>query len=308
MNTTHNPDPQFVDNLERELRLTVRRRERFDNGSAVRASVIRKYRWATVVVALAAMCVGSAATFAVTQRVRAQMAELIIAKWEAHLEFASARVEFFRETMQRNESLAADGMLTPGEIDAMRLELTHVEADAAARGLDVEEARISGRDPDNSLSAPVLRGRDFVTERLELQRPMFEQHIALLDKQASRHGLDPNELSMITQQREAAQAALSEVESRIALRQDYLSGTRTAREVELAHMKSAIEPQREIAARRVDELQQQLDRYHALAEDGMASRQDVLAVEMEFRAAVLHRDLAELEMRILESKLADSPD
>lgn len=95
---------------------------------------------------------------------------------------------------------------------------------------------------------------------------------------------------------------------RLALRQDYLSGARTARQVELADMKFSVESQREMAGRRVNELQPQLDRIHALVEEGMASRKEAQPVEIEFRAAVLQRDLAELEMRILDSKLADQSD
>ena len=34
MNTIHRPDPEFVGNLERELRSTIRRQGRFDNGQS----------------------------------------------------------------------------------------------------------------------------------------------------------------------------------------------------------------------------------------------------------------------------------
>lgn len=308
MNTIHRPDPDFVDNLERELRSTVRRQGRFHNGPSAPAVGIRNRRWTTGLVALAAMCVGSAATFAVTYRLRGPMADLIIARSEAHLEFANARLEMMLEQVQETESRAEAGLLTPLDVEPMRLELAHVEADAAARALDVEEARITGRDPDNSLSAPILRGRDFVTERLKLQRTVLLQRAELIDKHASRSGLDVDESSAIAREQEAARAALSVVEERLALRRDYLSGTRTARQVELAQMRFSIDTQRELAAQRVNEAQRQVDRVHALFEDGLASRADVREVEMELRAVVLQLDLAELEMQILETKLAETPD
>jgi hypothetical protein len=305
MNTIHRPDPEFVGNLESELRSTIRRQELFHNGQSASAIVIRKLRWTTGLVALAAMCVGSAATFAVTHRLRAQTADLIIARSEAHLEFANARLDFFLEEVHRIESLAADGLLTPGEVDSMRLELAQVEADAAARVLDVEEVRITGLDPDNSLSAPILRGRDFVTERLELERAVLLQRVSLIDKEASRTGLGLTGSPEMAREHEAARAALSIVDERVALRQDYLAGARTARQVELAHIQFSVERQRELATQRVNELQQELDRMHTLVEEGMATRSEARPVEMEFRAAVLQLDLAELEMQILERKLAE---
>ena len=308
MNTIHRPDPEFVGNLERELRLTVRRQGRFANGLSAPVMVMRKLRWTTGLVALAAMCIGSAATFAVTHRLRAQTADLIIARAEAHLEFASARLELFGEELQETESRAAAGLIEPEHLDQMQLELAHVEAEAAARALDVQEARITGRDSDNSLSAPTWRGRDFVSERLELQRALLVARAAILDKRASKYASDSHQSSTIAREQEATRAALASMDGRLALRQDYLSGARTARQVELAQMRWSIEPQREMSTRRVNELQQQLDRMRALVEAGLASRAEARAVEMAFRAAVLQLDLAELEMQILERKLTDPSD
>jgi len=306
MNTTHRPDPEFVGNLERELRSTIRRQERFHNGPSPRATTGRRHRWTTALVALAAMCIGSAATSAVTYRLRLQTADLIIAKSQAHLEFANARLEFFHEKIQRTEALAAEGVISTGEVESMRLEFAQVEAEAAARALDVEETQINGRDPDDSLSAPTVRGRDFVTERLELRRGVLLQRVELIEERASTPEHYPGESSVIAQELEAARAALSEIEDNIALRQEYLSGSRTTREVELARLRSSIGPQREMATQRVNELQKQLDRYNALAENGLVTQSEVRTVEMELRAAVLQRDLADIEMQILENKLADT--
>jgi hypothetical protein len=308
MNTSHRPDPAFVSSLEGELRSTIRRQGRFNHEPAARIVGFGKLRWTTVLVALAAMCLGSAGTFAVAQRLRAETADLIIAKSEVQLEFANARLEMFLEELRERESRAAAGVLTPREVDSMRLELAHVETDAAVRALDVEEARITGRDPDNSLSAPILRGRDFVTERLELQEALNLQRISWIDKQASRPGLTPDESSLMIREQEDARAALSIVQQRLALRQEYLSGGRTPRQVELADMRFSVERQREMAARRMEESQRQWDRASALVEAGLASRSEVRAVEMELGTARLQLDLVELEIRILQAKLADPLD
>jgi len=98
VNTTHRPDPQFVDNLEHELRSTIRRRGRFDNGPSANGTVIRKLRWTIGVVALAAMCVGSAGTFAVTHRLRSQAADLIIARAEAPYQERSYKTRALRHS------------------------------------------------------------------------------------------------------------------------------------------------------------------------------------------------------------------
>jgi len=144
-----------------------------------------------------------------------------------------------------------------------------------------------------------------VTERLELQRSVLLERVALIDKQASGREPDAQESSEAAPAQEAARAALATVERHLALRQDFLSGACTARRVELAGMQVSLEPQRESAARRVQELQEQLDRFHALFEAGLVSRSEVRAIEMQFRAAVWQCDSAELEIKIIDRKLAD---
>ena len=249
MNTLHQPDHEFVGNLEHELRSTIRRQEQFRNGRSARTIAVRQLRWTTSVIALAAMCLGSAATYAVTSRFRAQTAELIIARAEAQLEFANARRELFLEEFHETEARAAEGLIEPEQLDQMQLELTHVETEAAARALDVEEARITGRDPDNSLSAPLLRGHDFVTERLELQRVVLVARADVVDRLAAKYASDPHQMAAIAHEQDAIREMLASLDARLALRQEYLAGKRTAREVELAQMQSSVEPQRRIAAR-----------------------------------------------------------
>jgi hypothetical protein len=274
-------------------------------GSAVG---ILKSRWITGLVALVAMGIGSAATFAVTHRLRSQTADLIIARSEARLEFAKARLAFFLEEFREAESRASAGLISSGELEDVRLELVQLETDAAVRALDVEEARITGRDPDNALSAPVLRGRDYVTERLELERKLLLARAARIEQRASRHGTDQVESAAWAREQAAARFALSVVERRLALRQEFLSGTRTARQVELEDMRFSAEAQRELAMVRVNELQRQVDRNRTLVEAGLASRSEVRATEVAFRAALLEVELAELELQILESKLAEMDD
>ncbi len=304
MTLHHQPDPEFVGHLERELQSTIRRQCQFENGRPERMNGGRRLRWTTVFVALAAMGIGSAATFAVTQRLAARTAHLIIARSEAILEFANARKEMFLEELREREGLVADGMLTSQEVDAMRLEHAQVKADASARALDVEESRITGRDPDNSLSAPLFGGRDFVTERLELERAVLAQRAAMVEKLASRPGLFQQEVSAMAMEQEAVRAAVAVVDERIALRQDYIDGTRTARQIELADLQFSVGRQRETAELRVAEVQKHLDRMRTLVEGGLASRSEARQVEIEYRAVVLQRDLAVLEMQILEEKLA----
>ena len=62
-----------------------------------------------ILIALVAMCVGSAGTYAVTNRLRAQVADLIIARAEAQFEFAAARLNMVEEEMQEIEARAGRG-------------------------------------------------------------------------------------------------------------------------------------------------------------------------------------------------------
>ena len=108
MTGTYTPDPEFVNHLEWELESVMRRRVPVNGTSSATwfarslrggRTGMRQARRTTALVALVAMCLGGAVTFAVTQRLPAPMADLIIAKMEAQLEFADARRGLIREEL-----------------------------------------------------------------------------------------------------------------------------------------------------------------------------------------------------------------
>jgi len=307
MNMNQSPDPEFVGNLERELRSTLRRQSRFDDGKAARRGADRGLYWKTGVFALVAMCLGSAGTFAVTSRMRARTAELIVARAEAQSEFAEALLGLYSEDVQEAEARFAAGVVTVDEVESIRLERSHLESNAARLALDVEETRISGREPDNALSAPVLRSRDFVSERMELQRGMIQAQLSFMENQASARGADSNDATSLTLQCESARTALSVIERRLALRREFVAGERTAREVVFAEMKVSSEPQQALAVKQAEELEGHLKRMQALFDQGMVTRSEVRDAEVAYRGAQLQVKLAELEMQIIEARLNESP-
>ena len=130
----------------------------------------------------------------------------------------------------------------------------------ATRQLDLEETQITGREPDNALAAPTCRGRDFVTERLDLELSRHLGRVPLLEKQAARPGLTEQERLAINQELDAVHAAVRRIDDRLALRQDYLSGARTARQVELADMQASVQAQRDMAVKRLKVVEKEFDR------------------------------------------------
>lgn len=208
MTDPHKPNTAFVDALGGELESAARRREAFRSiVSTPPARTPGRSRIALVIsaTAIASIVLGSAAAFAVVKQRDARWADENIARAERRLEFAEerqARFQFsfakpvydFRFAFNFGEPDAegtaakedAGGVETDAdkafdaEKLAAQLEEESVATSVELRALDVEEVSLSGRPPNNSLSAPLVYDRDFVTERLELDRAIASAQLSLL--------------------------------------------------------------------------------------------------------------------------------
>ena len=186
MNADHTPDPEFVNQLEWELKSTMRRQGTL-NGMSGAARRLRP-RWATTAaLVVVSMFIGGAGTHAVTRGIDGQAAELYIARGEALLEIARTRLEYVAQELARTQALAEQNSVTDRELGGVEAHYLHVESEFTVRELELAETLITGKQPNDALSAPLVDGRDFVTERMAARRRPIQRHLELAIDQANRH-------------------------------------------------------------------------------------------------------------------------
>ncbi|MFH1418735.1 MAG: hypothetical protein ABII12_10695 [Planctomycetota bacterium] len=312
MNKDNTPDPEFVNLLEWELKSTMRRQDTL-NGTSGTARPLRLRLGTTVALAVVSMLIGGAGTHAVARSIDGRSAALYIARGEAMLEIARTRLEPFARELAKMQALAEQGAVTERELRQVEAQHVHAESEIEVRELDLAETLITGKAPNDALSAPLVDGRDFVTQRMAARRRPIQRQVELASAHAQRlqEMFDTGVAS--ARELKAAQSVVANIEGqltgledRIALRASFLAGKMSATEVELRGMRQAAIATREMAARQVEVLAERHKRYANLSEQGSVSSSEFQAVDAELRTVEAHVELADLELRILDQKLKDT--
>lgn len=312
MNEQHTPDPEFVNQLEWELKSTMRRQGTL-NGTSGAARRVRP-RWATTAaLVVVSMFIGGAGTHAITRGTDAQAAALYIARGEALLEIARVQFEHVAQELARMQALAQQNAVTERELGHFEAQHLHAESEFTIRELELAETLITGKQPNDALSAPLVDGRDFVTERMAARRRPIQRHLELAIDQANRHqelaeaGLaDAMDLKGAQFEVAAIEEELIELDKRIALRASFVADELSAAEVELQGMRLAAVAARERAARERELLVEQYNRFAKLSERGQVTPSELRAVEAQLRTFEAQMELADVELRILDQKLENA--
>ncbi len=309
MKDAHTPDPEFVNHLEWELESAVRRQESLNGTSSARRP--RGLRLgATLALVFVSMFVGGAGTHAVTLRADAQAAELYIARSEALLEIAETRLDHFAQELATATARLEQGQVTEREARQVEAHYSLIEAETEIRRLELAETLLTGKAPNDSLSAPLVDGRDFVTERLVAQRRPLQMQLQLANDQALRHQ-ELSEAGMVAEyELQAAHAGsvavereLAALEKRITLRESFLAGELSAAVVELQGMRATALAARVLAAHQVELAEGQHKRITMLAERNAVSPSELRAVQTMMATVQTQVKLAELELQIIDQKL-----
>ncbi len=172
--------------------------------------------------------------------------------------------------------------------------------------LNLDEVKASGVAPRDELYAPVLGGRDFVSERLKIQIKDVERDLELLGSRLDRSKrlvelgvVSAGDLDLIQAEIAARKAMIDETRKRIDLRKRYVAGEVTAQEVEIGDRMAVAEKDLRQAQTRVDSLMKQLERSEAQEAVGMISPRETSQLRYALDAAQAELKLAALEVDVL---------
>ncbi len=312
MNTNQDADPEFVKALEWQLRSSLRRNE-------AAAETPRRLRmtWSKVIASVAlvagSMFLGAAGTYAVTYEDDRAARELLIAKIQAQLEIAEMLHAHHAQALAEKQPLAEKGYIAESEIRRLELPLVSSESEIQRRRLELEEVSITGREPNNALSAPVVDGRDFVTARLKTEERPIERQLAIAAKELDRLRKLAKSAIVLGYQVDAAEASyqqiavgLDELRRRQSLRARFLAAELTPKEVELHALREKARVARDAAARQLPVMAEQLERLRRLFQKNVIDRAEVSEMELALKALQAQIRLAELELQIIQRRLSGS--
>jgi outer membrane protein TolC len=233
--------------------------------------------------------------------------EILLAEVEGNLRLAEMEMDLVVTQYEQVEDRYQAGIVSQEAILSARLSVLKAETHHSRLQLDEEEIRATGRAPRDELSAPLVGGRDLVTERLELDRSVAMEELAVAEAQLARiqeryeAGVVGNpELmeAMIPVQR--AEARLQGLDRRLELRRQVLDGAITGPEAERQVEMSQLREEMEVLEQAWESAATRLRRTEEWVSHGIVQESELVEarhqlLQLETRMEVLRMKLDVLE-------------
>jgi multidrug resistance efflux pump len=304
MNKNYDPDNQFMEKLEWQLSSEFRRAGRLKSSTG-KIAVPR--RMVAIALTIGILMTGVAVTKAADYIKDSWRKKIELARVETEVQLKKVQLESILERSSRIKTRAEQGLVQDDEYQAIKTAAKKADLDYQRSLLNREEVKMSGEIPRNELYAPMVGGRDFVSERLELEKMEIELELHLISRHLKRfkqlvdEGLiQDHELVRVKAEIANQEAKLTKIQQRLNLRSSFLGGEITAREVELEGRLTAAKNNLHMAQSEVDTLEQQLIRFQALEARGTISHSEIRQLKYALDAAKAKLNLAILEKEVLE--------
>ena len=304
MNKKYEPDRQFVERLEWQLTSEYRRLNRLKSAP----SRIAFPRWVVAMSAAVGILLTSVAMIKAAEVIRDGWRKKIeVARVETDVELKRVHLASIQEISSQVKEQVANGVIHQEEFQAMTKAVAKAELDLKRAMLNLDEVNASGDIPRDELYAPLVRGRDFVSERLKLDAEevdldlhQMEGHMKRMKQLAEEGLVRDEERAAINAEVVSLQAALTKIKDKLDLRKKYIAGDMSAGQVEIAGRLTEAEKKRQGAQSRVDTVQAHMNRMKELESRGMINTIELKQMEYELSAAKAELKLAVLEIDVLK--------
>jgi hypothetical protein len=298
------PESQFVERLEWQLTSAFRRASRL-TPMVRKVAIPRRLAAAALLVCvlLTGVAVSKAADYVKDswrRKIEVARAERDVILKRAHLE------SILRMEKQAGERIAA-GVIEEEEYRALKTAAEGAEYDLKRSRLDLEEVKKSGVAPRNELYAPKVGGRDYVSERLELELKAAELDLGQMERRLNRFAdlaeekmIRTDRLALIQGETEGRRLKIGGIRRRLELRKKFLEGELSAEEAEVRELLTDAEKSLKMHEARIEAIKAELKRLETLEAKGLISQGEVDRLKYELDAAQAEKKLAALEVDILE--------
>lgn len=277
----HEPSPEFRARLERRLIEAARSGRR----PGPWALVWPRYRTAALVIV--ALGTGLLAGVASAQVGESRQREQLLAGAQAELRLATMRLELARTQHNTVRQRFEAGVVSREELAAAEMELTLMEAALGRSRLNVEEIQASAAPPRDDLAAPMVRGRDFVRERLLLAMGAAQKALSTAERHAEeierRHRLGiVQRMPLLEAQSDAVQAH-SELEllaGKLEVRRQFLQRELQPGDVPRRVRRLELQQALQVTQQRYALAGERLGRLRELRELGVVGPAEVLRAEL----------------------------
>jgi outer membrane protein TolC len=306
MRNQHEPRDQFVERLADQIRVEIQRRNRvLEAPRWTRWLVQSPLKAAAAIVALViiSMGIGGVVVAAAFQAQTNEQRNILIASYEQRAALAKTRLLIAKTQLIEIEQRVSVGIEAQEAVHEGRFKVLQAEAEARSVELQIEEVRVTGREPLNSVSSPLVSGRDFVTERWKSDLSVSQAALALEMERlraAERrvavgvgNPIDVETSKTRVMELEATHRAMA---AKLDIRQQFLKRQIDATMADLRVLEAEAEQRRQTLVPRMELAQRASRDVARRVQTGTAQQVELL--EAQLRLAELAADMAKAEMDI----------
>jgi hypothetical protein len=304
MNKKYEPDSKFVERLEWQLTSEYRRTNRLKSAPPK----IAFPRWVVAMTVAVGVLLTSVAMIKAAEVIRDNWRKKIeVARLETDLQIRKIHYESVRDLSDSVQKQVEDGLIHQDEYEAIKTAVAKAELDLKRSMLNLDEVNVTGEVPRNELYAPLVRGQDFVGERLNLDahdvsldQDLMEELLKRMTRLVEENMANEDERAGLQAEMVSLHTALAKIHEKRDLRKQFIAGDISAGQVEIAGRLTEAEKKQQQARQRVDRLLEQMKRLKELDSRGMINAIELKQMEYELIAAKAELKLATLEIEVLQ--------
>lgn len=320
MQTTPQPRDQFVERLAGEIRAEVRRRNRAAQAPGWMPWLMQSPIKIAVAIAGLVLVSMSAGGFAVAAAYQAQTNEqrqILKANYANRVALAQQRLAIAAEELKTAQQRVSVGT---GDQDAAleaRFKVIEAEAQLKMINLQLAEVEVTGSEPLNAVTSPLVSGRDFVVERwqVEMSVPAAALEVEKTRLQNAQRRVAAGVASPMDVQASRArmlemEAALGAIQRKVGIRQRFLKREMDAALADLRVLEIEAEQRRQTLDPRIDLARQTVKDLETKVQAGTTDRVELMRsqlqlLEIELEIAKVNVDLANIQRQIAQKLKKD---
>ena len=310
MHDKHEPSKEFIDKLEWKIGAEVRRRNRHARVPPWMPQSGRTAVLALTGIVLISMAFGAAGVAAAYQVQTNQRRGDLISGLGQRAEVARQVLKFATDTQTNMERRLSLGQGNQNDVLEAREKVAAAEAQVKSLESQIEEVRITGREASNEISAPIVKGRDFVSERLQIQMAVpqavleFERlRLRNLERSFSVGAGSPLEAGEARSRVSEVDAGVEAFRKKLEIRQQFLARKIDAATAELRVLEAEADQREKALAPKIELARKESQNADAKVRIGAASSMDQAEAAMRLEELEMERAKANLNLARVRQQL-----
>ena len=312
MPARHEPREGFLDTLESRIVLEARRRQqpgrpfRPLSGSPIRLAA------AVVTLIVASMAAGGAVVDARYRSQNNERRDLVAYAYEQRLNLALQRLAIAKDELAIMQRKVSAGTAKNIELLNSELKVLEAQVDISVLRLQLDEVRLTGQEPVTSVAAPLVQGRDFVSQRwqTELEVPMKAREIEQLRQRDAERRFsvgvsDAQDVEVASAKVSELNAALNGLQRRLEIRKRFLNKELDAKQAELRDLEIEAEQRRLVLMPQLEMAKRAVNRISAMVQKGLADNLELTKANLMLVGLQGELMKADLDLALIQKRLKD---